>query len=75
MTELERSAELIERLLGAPELRRRFRSDPATVLAEAGLPQLAAGLGERRKSMMTLELRESKSSLAGVVMALERSSL
>jgi cell wall-associated NlpC family hydrolase len=69
MTELERSAELIERLLGDPELRRRFRSDPATVLAEAGLPQLAAGLGERRRSMMTLELRESRSSLAGVLVA------
>jgi NlpC/P60 family len=67
--ELERSAELIERLLGEPELRRRFRTDPAGVLVEAGLPHLAAGLGHGKRALMTLELRESRSSLAGVMVA------
>jgi hypothetical protein len=69
LDQLERSAELIERLLGDPQLRRRFRSDPATVLVEAGLPELAAGLGPGRRAMMTLELRESRSSLAGMMVA------
>jgi cell wall-associated NlpC family hydrolase len=67
--ELERSAELIERLLGEPELRRRFRTDAAGVLVEAGLPHLAAGLGHGERALMTLELRESRSSLAGVMVA------
>ncbi len=67
--ELERSVELLERLLGDPQLRRRFRTDAATVLSEAGLPELAAGLGHGGRALMTLELRESRSSLAGVMVA------
>jgi NlpC/P60 family len=67
--EHERSAELIERLLGEPELRRRFRTDPAAVLIETGLPELAAGLGHGERALMTLEMRESRSSLAGVMVA------
>ena len=67
--ELTRSAELIERLLADPELRRRFRTDPGSVLAEAGLPGLGTGLGHGPKALMTLELRESRSSLAGVMVA------
>jgi cell wall-associated NlpC family hydrolase len=67
--EIERSAQLIERLLGNPDLRRRFRSDPATVLVEAGLSELASGLGRGRQALMALELRESRSSLAGVMVA------
>ncbi len=67
--ELERSVELLERLLGDPQLRRRFRNDAATVLAEAGLPELAAGLGHGGRALMTLEMRESRSSLAGVMVA------
>ncbi len=67
--ELARSADLIERLLGDPELRGRFRTDPATVLREHGLPELAADLGRGEKALLTLELRESRSSLAGVMVA------
>ena len=67
--ELARSVELLERLLGDPELRRRFRSDAASVLIEAGLPELAAGIGPGGRALMTLEMRESRSSLAGVMVA------
>ena len=67
--QLERCAELIERLLGDPELRRRFRSEPATILVQAGLPELAAGLRPGDRALMTLELRESRSSLAGMLVA------
>ena len=62
--ETERSVELLERLLGDPQLRRRFRTDAAAVLTEAGLPELAAGLGHGGRALMTLEMRESRSSLA-----------
>jgi cell wall-associated NlpC family hydrolase len=67
--ELERSAALIERLLGDPELRRRFRTDPGTVLGEHGLGELGSGLGRGKRALMTLELRESRSSLAGAMVA------
>ena len=67
--ELERSVELLERLLGDQQLRRRFRADAAAVLTEAGLPELAAGLGHGGRALMTLEMRESRSSLAGVMVA------
>ena len=67
--ETEHSVELLERLLGDPQLRRRFRTDAAAVLNEAGLPELAAGLGHGGRALMTLEMRESRSSLAGVMVA------
>jgi cell wall-associated NlpC family hydrolase len=67
--ELQRSVELLEQLLGDSQLRRRFRTDAATVLTEAGLPELAAGLGHGGRALMTLEMRESRSSLAGVMVA------
>ncbi|HEX3688744.1 MAG TPA: NlpC/P60 family protein [Solirubrobacteraceae bacterium] len=67
--ELDRSVELLERLLGDPQLRRRFRNDAAGVLSEAGLPELAAGIGRGGRALMTLEMRESRSSLAGVMVA------
>jgi hypothetical protein len=67
--DVERSVELLEQLLGDPQLRRRFRTDAATVLTEAGLPELAAGLGHGGRALMTLEMRESRSSLAGVMVA------
>jgi len=67
--ELTRSVELLERLLGDPDLRRRFRADAAFVLVEAGLPELAAGIGHGGRALMTLEMRESRSSLAGVMVA------
>ncbi len=67
--EIDRSAALIERLLSEPELRRRFLADPAGILKQHGLPDLAAELGGGKRALMTLELRESRSSLAGVMVA------
>ena len=61
---------LVERLLADGGLRRRFEMDPAAVAREAGLPELADELaraddGDGRR----LEVRESRSSAAGVFMA------
>jgi NlpC/P60 family len=67
--ELARSAALIERLLRDADLRRRFRVDPEAVLGEHGLPELASGLGRGERALLTLELRESRSSLAGAMVA------
>src|SRR3954471_12370026 len=69
-SEADVAAKLIERLLVDPEFRARFRRDPAAACREAGLDDLAdeMALGAG-KAMMTLDLRESKSSLAGVMMA------
>ena len=61
---------LIERLLVDPVFRGEFRRDPVGACVAAGLPGLAGELGGGVGSgMETLELRESRSSLAGVVMA------
>ena len=61
---------LIERLLADPAFRDRFRRNPARACREAGLESLAEemqlGAG---KAMHTLDIRESRSSLAGVMMA------
>ena len=64
-----RASELIERLLVDPEFRAEFRRDPVGACSAAGLPELAAELGGSGRSMDTLVVRESRSSLAGVVMA------
>ena len=63
------AGKLIERLLVDPEFRAEFRRDPPAACAAAGLPDLAAELAGSSKSMDTLAVRESRSSLAGVVMA------
>jgi hypothetical protein len=60
---------LIERLLVDPVFRGEFRRDPVGACVVAGLPGLAVELGGGGSGMETLELRESRSSLAGVVMA------
>ncbi len=69
-SEADIAAQLIERLLSDPEFRAEFRRDPASACRMAGLDELAdemsIGAG---KAMMTLDQRESKSSLAGVMMA------
>src|ERR1700758_2158852 len=52
-----------------PAFRAEFRRDPAAACGAAGLPDLAAELAESSRSMDTLVVRESRSSLAGVVMA------
>src|SRR5919199_92593 len=69
-SEADIAAQLIERLLADPAFRSEFRRDPAAACREAGLDSLAdeMALGAG-KAMMTLDVRESKSSLAGVMMA------
>ena len=69
-TEADIAAQLIERLLADPTFRAEFRRDPAAACRAAGLDELAdeMSLGAG-KAMMTLDARESKSSLAGVMMA------
>src|SRR3954454_6984889 len=68
--ERDPSAVLIERLLGDASFRERFQSDPVAAFREAGVDgppeELARTAG---KAMETLEIRESRSSLAGVMMA------
>ena len=68
--EVELVGRLIERLLVDPEFRAEFRRDPSGACVVAGLPGLAGELGGSGKAMHTMELRESRSSLAGVVMAI-----
>ncbi|HET8758342.1 MAG TPA: NHLP-related RiPP peptide, partial [Solirubrobacteraceae bacterium] len=64
------AAHLLERLLAEPDFRARFRRDPAAACREAGLDELAEEMAlGAGKAMMTLDVRESKSSLAGVLMA------
>src|SRR3954453_6485755 len=64
------AAQLIERLLTDAEFRTKFRRNPGKACRKAGLDALAdeMSLGAG-KAMMTLDVRESKSSLAGVMMA------
>jgi NlpC/P60 family len=66
----EAAARLLERLLADPEYRASFRADPVSASRAAGLDgvarEMAAGTG---KVMQTLDERESRSSLAGVLMA------
>jgi cell wall-associated NlpC family hydrolase len=69
-TEADLAAKLLERLLGDPAFRARFRRDPAGACREAGLESLAQEMSVGGgKAMHTLDVRESKSSLAGVMMA------
>src|SRR3954452_11781123 len=69
-SEADIAAKLIERLLGDPAFRARFRRDPSGACREAGLHSLAQEMSVGGgKAMHTLDMRESKSSLAGVMMA------
>ncbi|MEA2136240.1 MAG: Ribosomally synthesized peptide, partial [Solirubrobacteraceae bacterium] len=69
-SEADVAAKLIERLLVDPAFRARFRRNPAEACREAGLDELAQEMSiGAGKAMLTLDLRESKSSLAGVMMA------
>ena len=69
--ETKQAADLIERLLTDPAFRAEFRRDPATACEKFGLTELADELrgGTGAKALYTLELRQSMSSLAGVIMA------
>src|SRR3954451_21859233 len=69
-TESDLAAKLLERLLSDPAFRAGFRRDPAGACREAGLESLAQEMSlGGGKAMHTLDMRESKSSLAGVMMA------
>ena len=63
-----RVGELVERLLSDAGFRAEFRQDPAGSCRAMGLEGLAAELSAK-PGLSELEGRESKSSLAGVVMA------
>jgi cell wall-associated NlpC family hydrolase len=67
--DVDRAAELLEHLLLDAALRERFRREPGAVCAEYGLHDAAADLGGGRHALETLELRESRSSFAGALMA------
>jgi cell wall-associated NlpC family hydrolase len=64
-----RAATLLERLLLDTALRERFRREPALVCAEYGLADVAEDIAGGRHALETLELRESRSSFAGALMA------
>jgi cell wall-associated NlpC family hydrolase len=68
--EEDAAARLLERLLSDQDYRAAFRADPVAASRAAGLEsvadEMAAGVG---KVMQTLDERESRSSLAGVLMA------
>jgi hypothetical protein len=61
------AARLIERVLSDPAFRARFRRDPTGAARNAGLDPLTASAVH--PALETLEMRESKSSLAGALMA------
>src|SRR3954454_9350552 len=65
------AAALIQRLLEDPVLRDRFRRDPAGTLREAGRGEIADEVPRAPdgKLMQMLDIRESRSSLAGALMA------
>jgi hypothetical protein len=63
-------AELLERLLRDAAFRDRFRHDPAAAAREAGFPDLAERLATNgTRALEPLELRESRSSVGGVMLA------
>src|SRR3954453_22606068 len=71
-TEADLAARIIERLLVDPTFRARFRRDPAGACRDAGLDRLAQEMsvgGAGGQAFHTLDMRESRSSLAGVMMA------
>src|SRR4051794_29450822 len=60
---------MMERLLADPVFRARFRKDPAGVAREEGADEVADELSVVRDPMQTLDFRESRSSVAGVMIA------
>src|SRR3954453_242764 len=66
----EAAANLLERLLTDQGFRARFRADPVGASRQAGLAEVADEMAiAGGKAMDTLDGRESRSSLAGVLMA------
>jgi cell wall-associated NlpC family hydrolase len=69
-SEDETAARLLERLLSDTDYRAAFRADPVAASHAAGLDGVARELAaDRGKAMQTLDGRESRSSLAGVLLA------
>src|SRR3954471_19635912 len=69
-SERDSSAHLIDRLVGDAQFRELFQRDPVAALREAGVDGSANELARTAgKAIETLEVRESRSSLAGVMMA------
>ena len=68
--ETEQLTQLIERLVVDSSFRAEFRRDPIEISQAYGLGELADEFRTQGNGIHTLELRESKSSLAGVVMAI-----
>ena len=64
-----RATEFLERLLADPQLRAEFRRRPATTCREHDLPELAEELDVGVRGTATLEQRESRSGMAGVMIA------
>src|SRR4051794_41941693 len=65
------ASQVLGRLLADPAFRAAFRAEPERALRDAGFPEFArhvdpAGTG---KALETLEIRESRSSLAGAMVA------
>jgi cell wall-associated NlpC family hydrolase len=66
----EAAARLLERLLSDPAYRAAFRADPVQSSRAAGVESVAREMATARgKVFQTLDDRESRSSLAGVLMA------
>ncbi|HEX6712732.1 MAG TPA: NlpC/P60 family protein [Thermoleophilaceae bacterium] len=65
------ASDLAARLLADPAFRAAFRAEPERALREAGFTELAGRVGSAgpAKALETLEIRESRSSLAGAMMA------
>jgi len=64
------SALLLDRLLHDPGFRARFNADPEAAAREAGFEHLAEEVrADPGRAFETLEIRESRSSLAGAMMA------
>jgi hypothetical protein len=66
---VERAAQMIEQLLGDPDLRASFRRRPGDVARSYGLADVAAELNAGERPLQTLDGRESRSSLAGALLA------
>ena len=64
-----RAVEVLQRLLTDPEFRSTFRRDPRAACLLAGLDDAAEAFSGTGHAAQTLEIRESKSSLAGLLMA------
>jgi cell wall-associated NlpC family hydrolase len=63
------TAALLKRLLEDRGFRARFRTDPEATLREAGMDDLVDQISTGADPMQTLQIRESRSSLAGAALA------